>query len=250
MVIDKLNFNQATNRFVHLLAQQLVELAQPQPEDAVLHVVADPRGAVWLAAPEVGLAGKAVASGQAPAWATVESKTADLPLFPFDDATFDIVLYSSSISRLVDQLAGLRKWRRLLKSTGTIALCGYEENTFQPLANLFEACSLRYGVTPATPIHSLARPSLIELEMVSDLLRNAGFAASDVRREQLGYYLTNAKEWWHILGYSGIHKRLDQLTPDALARFKTEHLAAVGELATVRGIWLNVAAIFALGQKK
>lgn len=236
--------NKSAIRFVHLLARELVELAQPNPGDSVLHVVADPHGAVWLFAPEIGPAGKVLASSQAFEWSS------NLPTFPFDDAMFDIVLYSSSVSGLAEQLAGLRKWRRLLKSTGTIALCGYAENTFQPLADLFEACSRRYGVTPATLVHSLARQTSMELEVVSDLLRNAGFAASDVRREQLGYYLTNAEEWWHILCYSGAHKRLQQLAPDALARFRTEHLAAVAALATTQGIWLNLTAIFAVGQKK
>jgi SAM-dependent methyltransferase len=242
--------NKSTIRFIHLLARELLDLAQPKPDDVVLHVVAGNCGAVWLIAPEVGLAGKAVASAQALEWATVDSQTAHLPSFPFDDATFDIVLYSSSISRLADQLAGLRKWRRLLKSTGTIALCGYEENTFQPLANLFEACSRCYGVTPSTPSHSFARKPIIELEAMSDHLRAAGFGANDVRRTQLGYYLANPEEWWHVLGYSGALVRLDQLAPDALARFKIEHLAAVAQLATAGGIWLNVTAIFAVAQKK
>jgi hypothetical protein len=250
MISAKLSFSKATTRFTHLLARALVELAQPNPGDAVLHVVVDPQGAIWLCAPEVGLSGKAVARDQAAEWASCGAQAANLPPFPFDDATFDIVLYSSNVSGLADQLAGLRKWRRLLKATGTIALCGYAENTFQPLANLFETCSRRYGVAPSTSIPAFARQPSMELEAVSDLLRNAGFTASDVRREQLGYYLANPEEWWHLLCYSGAHKSLQQLTPDALTRFRTDHLAAVAELATTQGIWLNVTAIFAVGQKK
>lgn len=81
-------------------------------------------------------------------------------------------------------------------------------------------------------------------------MRNAGFAAIEVRGEQQGYYLANAEEWWAILYHSAARRRLEQLAPDALARFKTEHLTAVVALATAQGIWLNVAAIFAVGQKK
>ena len=66
-----------------------------------------------------------------------------------------------------------------------------------------------------------------ELELASALLRNAGFAAIDVRGEQQGYYLANAEAWWTILCHSTARRQLEQLAPDALTRFKTEHLAAI-----------------------
>ena len=106
-----------------------------------------------------------------------------------------------------------------------------------------------YAVGLPTPAR-LAWPAIDELELASDLLRNAGFAAIDVCGEQQGYYLVNAEAWWAILYHSTARWRLEQLAPDALARFKTEHLAAVVALMTAHGIWLNVAAIFAVGQKK
>lgn len=37
--------------------------------------------------------------------------------------------------------------------------------------------------------------------------------------------------------------------PEQLKRFKAEHLAEVEALATDQGIWLDIAAIFALGRK-
>jgi SAM-dependent methyltransferase len=145
------------------------------------------------------------------------------------DDTFDGVLCASALDLLPDPVDGLRKWWRVLKPQGTVAFYNYARLAFQPLQHLFET-RVRYYAVGLSTSSDQARPPINELELASDLLRNA-------------------EEWWAILCHSTARLRLEQLAPDALARFKTEHLAAVAELATVRGIWLNVAAIFAVGQK-
>lgn len=255
--------NQSTIRFMHLLAQQLAEIAQPQPEDAVLHVVADRHGAVWLDALESTLIGKWILSEQIPGsrtqrsddrttagWTTLQRQVAQLPLLPFKDATFDIVLYSASLAGLAAPLTGLHEWHRILTPGGTLAFCIYREAAFPPLATLLEACCHRYGVTPSTLVHRLTRQPSIALETVGEYLRNANFAACDVRSEQLRYALANPEEWWQLLFYSDVQADLAQLTPETAARCKHEHLTAVTELATAQGLWMQVAAIFAVGQKK
>ena len=41
-----------------------------------------------------------------------------------------------------------------------------------------------------------------------------------------------------------------QLAPHDMARFKKEHLAEVEELATDRGIWLEMSILYTIGTNK
>lgn len=249
-------------RFFYLVAQHLVELAQPKPGDRVLDAATGTGAALLAVAPQVGPRGKVTGMDlavdmlaqahnnlSAVVSASVELVAGDIAHLDFANDTFDLVLCSSGIFWLTDMVAGLQEWRRVLKPGGTVAFSSYGASTFQPLADLLESALRRYGVSLPT-VCPFAWQRLTDLEQSSDLLRAATFSAIDVRGEQLGYYLADSDEWWDILWHSGFQGPLAQLTPDGLARFKTEHLAAVAALATARGIWLNVAAIFAVGQKK
>jgi len=70
-----------------------------------------------------------------------------------------------------------------------------------------------------------------------------------VLSEQFGYQLSDANEWWEIVWNSGFRGPVSQLTPEQLEQFKGEHLAEVETLETPKGIWLDVASIFAIGHK-
>jgi hypothetical protein len=159
------------------------------------------------------------------------------------------VLCASALDLFPDPVGGLRKWQRVLKPQGTVAFSSYAKPAFQPLQHLFQNSLQHYGVRLSTSSR-FAWASINELELASYLLCNAGFAAIDVCGEQQSYYLANAEEWWAILCYSTARRQLEQLAPEALTRFKTDHLAAVATLTTAQGIWLNMAAIFAVGQKR
>ncbi len=261
-LMDNHSDNKSTSRLFHQVAQRLVELAQPKPGDIVLDVATGTGAVTLCVAPQVGSAGKVIGLDRAAGmlaqarqnialtgWTNVELREGDLAGLSFADNTFDLVLCSSGLGLLTDRLASLRAWRRLLKPGGTVAFSGYGDQALQPLARLFETCHCRYGLTLTVPAHLFPWQRLGDLETCSDLLRNANYSAIDVRGEQLGYYLANSDEWWDMLWNSNLRGPLAQLAPDVLLRFKAEHLAAVADLATTQGIWLNVAAIFALGQK-
>jgi len=100
----------------------------------------------------------------------------------------------------------------------------YAKPAFQPLQYLLETGLQHYAVLGSAP-GRMAWPPINELELASDLLRNTGFVVIDVRGEQHGYYLANPEKWWAILCPSAARWRWEQLAADALARFKTEHLA-------------------------
>ena len=250
-------------RFFHLVARRLVELAQPKPGDRVLDAATGTGAALLWVTPKVGPLGKVTGMDLAVEMlaqaqsnlrtmgsAQVELVEGDIAHLDFANDTFDLVLCSSGIFLLTDMVAGLQEWQRVLKPGGTVAFSSYGIRAFQPLVDLFETALRRYGVSLSTTTCPFAWQRLSDLEQARDLLRAAAFSAIDVSGEQLGYYLPNGEAWWDILWHSGFRGPLAQLAPDALVRFKNEHLATVAALATARGIWLNVPAIFALGQKK
>ncbi len=256
------DYDKPALHFFHRIAQRLVELAQPKPGDTVLDAATSTGAAALCAASKVMPNGRVIGIELAAemlaqarknvataGWSHVELLEGDMEQLQFDDNMFDLILCASRIFLLPDMLSSLRAWRRVLKPGGAVAFSGYGDQTFQPLSNLFELHIRRYGVMLPDPARPFAQQHITGLEHYSDLLRNAGFATIDVRSEQHVYYLASVEEWWDILWHSGFCEPLTQLAPEALARFKTEHLAAVAELTTAQGIQLNVAAIFAVGQK-
>ncbi len=80
------------------------------------------------------------------------------------------------------------------------------------------------------------------------LLEGAGLRDIHVTTEQLGYHFATAGEWWEFAWGSGFRGPVSQLSPADLERFKAEHLSEVSALTTDRGIWFDVAAIFATGR--
>lgn len=255
-------YDQPALRFFQRVAQRLVELAQPQPGEHWLDAATGTGAAALCLADKVAPTGQVIGLDLAAAmltqaqhkvtragWSQVDLRLGDITQLSFADDTFDGVLCASALDLLPDPLGGLREWQRVLKPQGRVAFSSYAKPAFQPLQHLFETGLPSYAVDLSISSH-VVWPPINELELASDLLRNAGFAAIDVRGEQHGYYLANAEEWWAILYHRKSRRLLDQFAPDVLASFKTEHLAAVAELVTTRGIWLNVAAIFAVGQKK
>jgi len=57
-------------------------------------------------------------------------------------------------------------------------------------------------------------------------------------------------DWWTFLWGSAQRRRLGQLSPEALARFRQEVLADVGRLHDGRGIWFDVSAVIGIGVKE
>jgi ubiquinone/menaquinone biosynthesis C-methylase UbiE len=167
----------------------------------------------------------------------------------FPDGSFEAVLSASSLFFLPDMASGLNEWKRVLKPGGRIAVSGYGESAFRPLSDLFEARIRSYGVQLAAPVRPFSWQRLTEPEQCLSLFRDAGLERIEVFSEQLGYSLGDASEWWQIIWNSGFRGPVSQLTPEQLDQFKREHLAEVEQLATPRGIWLDMAAIFAIGHK-
>jgi hypothetical protein len=184
----------------------------------------------------------------------VASRLAELAHLP-SDATIVCARMDTGIATLTasaamrpDMITALRTWQRMLRPSGSVAFSCFGAHAFQPLAGLYEARIRSYGVKPAGPARYFLGLQLNDPESCRDLLHEAGFESIEVRVEQLGYHLQSADEWWDIAWNSSIRDLVASLSPSQLAQFKSGHLDEVSTLATARGIWLDVPAIFAVGR--
>ena len=70
-----------------------------------------------------------------------------------------------------------------------------------------------------------------------------------VHKEDVGYYLENAGQWWEILWNAGYRGLIDQLSPQNIAIFRDQHLTEIEQLTTDKGIWLNIKVLYCVGEK-
>lgn len=254
-------YDRAALRFFPTVAQRLVDLAHIHDGDNVLDVGTGTGVAAFAAAPRVGERGKVIGidigeqileqairklnRGQC---CTISFFPGDMERLEFPSQSFNVVLSASSLFFLPDMQAGLREWKRVLKAGGYVAFSGYGESAFHPLSDLFEARIRSYGVKLA-PTRPFSWQRLTEPEQCLSLFQNAGFEHIEVFSEQLGYHLQDANQWWDVVWNSGFRGPVSQLQAEPLEQFKHEHLAEVERLRTSKGIWLDIASIFAIGQK-
>ncbi len=257
---DALAATYDTLRFIQRCAGRVIECVAFPPDARVLDVAT---GTGWVAiavARRVGPSGRVVGVDLAPEMlaharrkpaaaglSNVEFREGDAERLDFPDQCFDVVLCASSLFFVPDMVAALREWGRVLIPGGYVCFSGFGSTFHQPFRSLWNARLRRFGVSlPApSPTYRLADPATCR-----QLLHEAGFAQIEVQSEQLGYYLRTAEEWWEENWATPMRMPLLQLSPERQAQFKREHLAEAAALATSKGLWVDVAANFALGRKQ
>lgn len=249
-------------RFFPSVAGRLVEAAHIREGDNVLDAGTGTGAAAFAAAQKVSQHGKVVGVDIGEEILNQAAQKLDPQVHPhisfflgemehleFPAESFDVILSASTIFFLPDMATGLEEWQRVLKPGGRVAVSGYGESAFRPLSDLFAARMQSYGVAMSPPSRPFSWQRMTEPEQYFSLMRYAGLENIQVFSEQLGYQLRDANEWWDVVWNSGFRGPVSQLGPDQLAKFKREHLAEVEALQTSKGIWLDIAAIFAIGNK-
>lgn len=239
------NHNGVTPRYLHAVSERLVELTGIGKGASVLDVRTD-SGSV------------AIRGGQD----NVLLWQIDVERLNVPDSSVDVVTWRLNAFFLPDLIAGLRESWRVGKPSGRVGVAIPGPTNTEPMRSMYLTRLKSYGVLPAhgEPVEPHAqdertgrdqagRQRVGAPEACYDALRGAGFRHVEVRAEQLGCYVGNAGEWWEIVRSVGLGSFHACLSRRTLSRFKAEHLAEVARLATSRGIWLDLAVIFAVGWK-
>ncbi len=128
-------------------AEDVVEIAAPQPGERVLDVACGTGVVTRLVAPLVGAAGRIVGqdlnagriavarSLSSVSGVTIEWQESDVGALPIPDATFDLVCCQQGLQFFPDRLAALRQMYRLLVPGGRLALNVWRSIDHQPGAH-------------------------------------------------------------------------------------------------------------------
>lgn len=176
----------------------------------------------------------------------VEFLKKDMHSLKFSDRQFDAAVCSFGIFFADDMDAQLSRIAAAVKTGGTIAISGFQENLFRPLTDLFFQRLSIYGIQmPAQDWKRIATE-----ELCISFFENAGLGDVRVEPKNMGYFLDDAGEWWDVIWNAGFRRLVSGMKPGQLEKFRREHLQEVEELRTSDGIWLNVGVLFSFGTKQ
>jgi hypothetical protein len=164
----------------------------------------------------------------------------------FPAGKFDAAICAFGIFFVEDMKTQLKHIARTVKSGGTIAICSFHENYFQPMRDLMVNRLNKYN-NSQQPLQTWKQ---IACESgCKDLFRKAGIVDVHVEQKNVGYFLKNELEWWNVIWNAGFRRMISQLKPADLDKYKKEHLQEVAALSTKDGIWLDVEVLYTIGRK-
>jgi len=175
----------------------------------------------------------------------VEFRAMDAEALEFDDATFDVVLCGFAVFFLPNIVRGVREMHRVLRPGGRLAFSTWTKQSFEPMTEATTACLERYGI-PRLPPPPEPWMTCREPEHLLTLLEKGNFYERQVVDESAGYFI-DPDDWWTFLWGTSARRRLNQLPPDALERFRADILGEVRGLRTERGVWLDASALMGIG---
>ena len=176
----------------------------------------------------------------------VEFRQMDAEHLEFEDATFDYALCGFGIFFLPDIVRGVCEMHRVLRPGGRLAFSTWTKRAFEPMMTMtttrFERLGIR-RISPPEPWMECSEP-----EHLLTLLEKGGFQERQSASTPGGYFI-QPEDWWTFLWSSAQRRKVAQLPPDSLERFKADILAEVKSIRGEHGVWLEASALIGLGRR-
>lgn len=176
----------------------------------------------------------------------VEFRRMDAERLEFDEAAFDVVLCGFAVWFFPDILRGMREMRRVLRPGGRLAFSTWAKGSHEPMMEMLQVRLERYGVQRAAPTTDSWK-ECSKPEHLLTILETINFQDRQVIPQPAGYFI-EPRDWWTFVWGSAQRRRLSQLPPESLERFRKEMLEEVRTLQGDRGIWFDVSALIGIGR--
>jgi ubiquinone/menaquinone biosynthesis C-methylase UbiE len=162
----------------------------------------------------------------------------------FASGQFDAAACAFGIFFVEDMEDQLRKIASMVKAGGTVGICNFHEDYFQPLRDrLFDRLVKRGVQVPPQTWKRIAVP-----EKCRTLFEKAGLRDIKTEVKNMGYRLIHASEWWDIIWNAGYRRMVVQLGPEDLENFRQETISETAELTGEQGFMLDIGVLFTTGR--
>lgn len=170
----------------------------------------------------------------------------DVDRTAFRPDQFDGLFCSFGVHFWENMEASLARLIKFLKSGAFVAITSFAKGSFEPQSGLTLKRFTDYGIKlPAT----YTWEKLDTEAKCRDLFTKLDLKQIRIKRAQTGHTLTNVAEWWDLVRYTGFRAFLNKMTPEQIAKFRSENEAEIAQMAGPDGIRINVDTFFVVAQK-
>jgi ubiquinone/menaquinone biosynthesis C-methylase UbiE len=175
----------------------------------------------------------------------VKFREMDMQNIALQAGQFDAATCAFGIFFVDDMDLQLTQIAAMVRNGGTVAICNFTENYFQPLRDLMVDRLKEYNVQqPPQTWKRIANETSCK-----EFFKKAGLRDVRVEQKNMGFFLKNEKEWWNVIWNAGFRRIISQLKLSDLEKFRQKHLKEVATLMTKDGIWLDIGVLYTLGKK-
>ena len=168
----------------------------------------------------------------------------DLDHLSFPKKHFNHATCSFGLFFLDDMQQGLANIAKTVATDGKIAISTFNEGAFEPMSLLFleRYEAMGFEVPPLSWKQMTTDPQLF------DLFSSAGIDTVEIHRENLGFHLSSANDWWDVVWNTGYRGLLEKMSASEQMHFKTQHLIDIQQLCDSGDTWLDTGVAIAVGQ--
>ena len=160
----------------------------------------------------------------------------------FPDATFDCVLCGFALGFFPRLEHALDEFVRVLQPGGRLAASTWGDE--DPSWNWYGEMCKAYGIGVKMMTQNLDTPNEIQAA-----LRGAGFTGIEISTETYDMVYADEEEWWMMRWSISGRATLEQMEPEALARFKAEAFERMQAIKQPDGFHDQLEAHFAIATK-